>query len=234
MLADLARRDDVIAFDLFGDLDLRADRVVKRRSLTALVDAAMEEEPGDVIYGASFENHPKLVERLAERHTLLGNPPEVLRAVRDPARLAAVLGDLYARSTFMPPSSGCWLRKPLRGGEASGCASGAAARCRPGRSCRSASTGSRARWPRSATGRMPSCSGSGAARGTARVRRARIPLVREPRSATGAGAAGPAAGDLLPAGGRVRPAGTVRRRLHLGRRRAWGSRSSRARPPRSR
>jgi hypothetical protein len=116
MLADLARRDDVIAFDLFGDLDLRADRVVKRRSLTALVDAAMEEEPGDVIYGASFENHPKLVERLAERHTLLGNPPEVLRAVRDPARLAAVLEGSYARSTFTPPSSGRWLRKPLRGG----------------------------------------------------------------------------------------------------------------------
>jgi uncharacterized protein len=116
MLADLARRDDVIAFDLFGDTDLRAERVVKRRSLTALVDAAMEEEPGEVIYGASFENHPKLVERLAERHTLLGNPPEVLRAVRDPARLAAVLGDSYARSTFMPPSSGRWLRKPLRGG----------------------------------------------------------------------------------------------------------------------
>ena len=115
MLADLARRDDVIAFDLFGDMDLRADRVVKRRSLTALVDAAMEEEPGEVIYGASFENHPKLVERLAERHTLLGNPPEVLRAVRDPVKLGAVL-DSYAPSTFTPPSSGRWLRKPLRGG----------------------------------------------------------------------------------------------------------------------
>jgi uncharacterized protein len=115
MLADLARRDDVIAFDLFGDMDLHAERVVKRRSLTALVDAAMEEEPGEVIYGASFENHPKLVERLAERHTLLGNPPEVLRAVRDPVKLGAVLAS-YAPSTFTPPSSGRWLRKPLRGG----------------------------------------------------------------------------------------------------------------------
>ena len=115
MLADLARRDDVIAFDLFGDRDLRADRIVTRRSLTALVDAAMEEEPGEVIYGASFENHPKLVERLAERHTLLGNPPEVLRAVRDPLKLGAVL-DCYPRTTFTPPTSGRWLRKPLRGG----------------------------------------------------------------------------------------------------------------------
>jgi predicted ATP-grasp superfamily ATP-dependent carboligase len=115
MLADLARRDDVIAFDLFGDRDLRAERVVKRRTLTALVDAAMEEQPGEVIYGASFENHPKLVERLAERHTLLGNPPEVLRAVRDPVRLGAAL-DCYARTTFTLPTSGRWLRKPLRGG----------------------------------------------------------------------------------------------------------------------
>ena len=115
MLADLARRDDVIAFDLFGDMDLRADRVVTRRSLTALVDAAIEEEPSDVIYGASFENHPKLVERLGERHRLLGNPPETLRAVRDPARLAAVLGDSYPRIATAP-TSGRWLRKPLRGG----------------------------------------------------------------------------------------------------------------------
>ena len=116
MLADLARRDDVIAFDLFGDLDLRADRVVTRRGLSALVDAAVAEEPGAVVFGASFENHPALVERLGERHTLLGNPPDTLRAVRDPARLGAALGDLYARTTVTPPSSGRWLRKPLRGG----------------------------------------------------------------------------------------------------------------------
>jgi uncharacterized protein len=116
MLADLARRDGVIAFDLFGDLDLRADRVVTRRGLTALVDAAVAEAPGAVVYGASFENHPALVERLGERHALLGNPPSTLRAVRDPAQLGAALGDLYPRTTDTVPSSGRWLRKPLRGG----------------------------------------------------------------------------------------------------------------------
>jgi predicted ATP-grasp superfamily ATP-dependent carboligase len=117
MLADLARRDDVIAFDLFGDLDLRAARVVKRRSLAALVNAAVEEAPAAVVYGAGFENHPRLVERLAERHTLLGNPAGTLRAVRDPARLGAALGELpYPRTTVTAPSSGRWLRKPLRGG----------------------------------------------------------------------------------------------------------------------
>jgi uncharacterized protein len=121
MLADLARRDGqrVVAFDLFGDLDLgrSADRVVTRRGLTALVDAAVREAPGAVVYGASFENHPALVERLGERHALLGNPPQTLRAVRDPVRLGAALGDLpYPRTSDTVPSSGRWLRKPLRGG----------------------------------------------------------------------------------------------------------------------
>jgi uncharacterized protein len=121
MLADLAIRDRqrVVAFDLFGDLDLRgsASRVVTRRGLTALVDAATAEPQGAVVYGASFENHPALVERLGERHALLGNAPGTLRAVRDPARLGAALGELpHPRTTVTTPSSGRWLRKPLRGG----------------------------------------------------------------------------------------------------------------------
>jgi predicted ATP-grasp superfamily ATP-dependent carboligase len=121
MLADLAMRSGrrVVAFDLFGDLDLRrsASRVVTRRDLTALVDAAVAEAPGAVVYGASFENHPALVERLGERHALLGNPSRTLRAVRDPARLSAALGGLpHPRTTVTAPSSGRWLRKPLRGG----------------------------------------------------------------------------------------------------------------------
>ena len=121
MLADLAMRGGrrVVALDLFGDLDLHrsADRVVTRPGMTALVDAAMAEAPGAVVYGASFENHPALVERLSERHALLGNPSSTLRAVRDPAQLGAALGDLpHPRVTVAAPSSGRWLRKPLRGG----------------------------------------------------------------------------------------------------------------------
>ena len=121
MLADLAMRDGhrVVAFDLFGDVDLRrrASRVVTRRGLTALVDAAVAEAPGAVVYGASFENHPALVERLGERHALLGNSVTTLRAVRDPAQLGAALGELpHPRTAVTAPSSGRWLRKPLRGG----------------------------------------------------------------------------------------------------------------------
>jgi uncharacterized protein len=125
MLADLARRDGqpVAAFDLFGDLDLRRSgaRVVTGESLTALVEAAVSEPAGAVVYGASFENHPVLVGRLAERHRLLGNDPRTLRAVRDPIRLEAALRDagLPCPSTFADAPgdrSRRWLRKPLRGG----------------------------------------------------------------------------------------------------------------------
>jgi predicted ATP-grasp superfamily ATP-dependent carboligase len=125
MLADLARRDGwrVVAFDLFGDLDLRrsASRVVTRGGLRALVDAAAREVASGVVYGASFENHPALVARLAERHVLLGNTPATLRAVRDPARLGEALrgAGLPYPPTFLaapPEPSRRWLRKPLRGG----------------------------------------------------------------------------------------------------------------------
>jgi predicted ATP-grasp superfamily ATP-dependent carboligase len=122
MLADLARRDGhrVVAFDLFGDLDLRrsADRVVTAARLTTLVDAAVREAPSGVVYGASFENHPALVERLAERHALLGNAPATLRAVRDPEKVGAALREFpYPRTSLLAPAEpGGWLRKPLRGG----------------------------------------------------------------------------------------------------------------------
>ena len=125
MLADLALRDGqtVVAFDLFGDLDLRRSgaRVVKRDGLTELVDAAVEVPARGLVYGASFENHPALVARLAERHALLGNTPESLRAVRNPARLGAALRDAglaFPRTLALAPSDrpGRWLRKPLRGG----------------------------------------------------------------------------------------------------------------------
>jgi uncharacterized protein len=125
MLADLAVRDGqrVVAFDLFGDLDLRrgASGVVTRAGLSALVDAAVAVQPGRVVYGASFENHPALVARLGERHALLGNSAQTLRAVRDPQRLATTLRDagfVHPRTFAAAPDerSGRWLRKPLRGG----------------------------------------------------------------------------------------------------------------------
>lgn len=87
---------DVTTVDAFGDLDLPASaqvRVVPPRftacraaaaALTASYDAA--------VYLAGFENHPRAVARLASGGALWGNPPDVLRRVRDPVRVAAALG----------------------------------------------------------------------------------------------------------------------------------------------
>jgi predicted ATP-grasp superfamily ATP-dependent carboligase len=120
MLADLAMRDGrpVVAFDLFGDLDLRRSgaRVVTGSGLIELVDAAVRVPAAGIVYGASFENHPALVERLAERHVVLGNTAATLRAVRDPSRLAAA-DPAYPRTLAVAPDGeGRWLSKPLRGG----------------------------------------------------------------------------------------------------------------------
>lgn len=151
--AESARRAgyDVISVDPFGDRDHR--RTVSNRSLKrdgpdrpraagteaagpdhdapdggglapALVRLSEGVRATEVAYGSSFENHPALVRRLARGGRLLGNPPEVLDAVRNPSRLFGALGEAGFR---VPRSSAVgegpseaaptrWLRKPVRGG----------------------------------------------------------------------------------------------------------------------
>ena len=252
MLADLAMRDGqpVAAFDLFGDLDLRRGgaRVVALPggSLTALVDAAVQMPAGGVVYGASFENHPALVARLAERHALLGNAPQTLRAVRDPQRLASALRDAglpYPRTFAAAPDdrSGRWLRKPLRGGGGTrvrawrgGALPAGDGRAGAHRRGRVLGGGGRRRGGR---GRARA---HRAARRAPGVRRARLPLVREPRPAAPARRrarrpAGAGARDLLVPGRRVRACAGCSASTSSGTASARGrSRSTRARRRRSR
>lgn len=134
-LAQSARRAgvDAASVDLFGDRDHRralpvlslgragADDYAAAKLVRLCRRVAAEE----VVYGADLENHPRLVAELSDGHRLLGNPPAVLRRVRDPSRLEASLrdGGLPApevrRHDDPLPSGGeeaGWLRKPLRGG----------------------------------------------------------------------------------------------------------------------
>ena len=110
--------------DLFGDRDL-----VKIANWTAIRDyplgvteAASCLPPGPWIYTGGLENHPDLIDQIAAARPLLGNPGEVLRAVRDPLHLAACLRqdglDAPDVSRERPRSgdSSQWLRKPLRSG----------------------------------------------------------------------------------------------------------------------
>jgi predicted ATP-grasp superfamily ATP-dependent carboligase len=116
MLAMLAAADghEVVAFDRFGDVDLRAiaPGATARRS-AEMVALAEVVEADAVVYGAGLENRPDLAARLAAGRELLGTPPKLLPAVRDPWALGEVV---RVPETARAASGDGWLRKPLRGG----------------------------------------------------------------------------------------------------------------------
>ncbi|MCU0872094.1 MAG: ATP-grasp domain-containing protein [Pirellulaceae bacterium] len=112
-----------LAADCFRDEDLAA----------ACHCLRIDRYPGDLehvasafpacpwLYTGGLENHPQLVDRIAERRTLLGNSGRVLRQVRNPFRLAEALRDagLPSLEVFdVPPGDGrgLWLRKPRKSG----------------------------------------------------------------------------------------------------------------------
>jgi predicted ATP-grasp superfamily ATP-dependent carboligase len=124
----------VTAIDAFGDVDLRAvaTAVPLRRdagspfTARAAARAAREVDASAVAYSASFENYPETIAALAAGRWLLGNPPEVVRAVRQPVTLMRVLGQLgfavpatrasAPLRTSGPSQRHQWLRKPRKSG----------------------------------------------------------------------------------------------------------------------
>lgn len=127
---------DVVAVDAFGDLDLHArarlvlhtrdrrGRFTTRAALRAATGIACDA----VAYVAGFENHPRAVAALARGRVLWGNPPAVLRRVRDPLVLARKLQARglptpAVRATRPPPPSRSrWLVKPRASGGGHGVA----------------------------------------------------------------------------------------------------------------
>jgi predicted ATP-grasp superfamily ATP-dependent carboligase len=120
----------VAAADAFGDLDLRACADVLPPRASGGFDptetaAAARGLPVDAVaYTSNFENHPAAVSALARGRRLLGNPPAVLRRVRDPLELMRALRRLGfetpATLAAPPRSPGAdrprWLLKPRRSG----------------------------------------------------------------------------------------------------------------------
>ena len=94
----LAAGYEVVSVDGFGDRDLVEPLPCPREHLTIHpfdpMRAAEEASalPADaVVYTANLENHPAAVARLGRGRRLLGNPPEVLAAVRDAERVEHAL-----------------------------------------------------------------------------------------------------------------------------------------------
>jgi predicted ATP-grasp superfamily ATP-dependent carboligase len=123
----------IITVDYFGDLD--QERLCETHSLrargagysaAAVLEVAQELAYDAVVYCGGLENHPGVVAELARDRLLLGNPPDVLRRVRDPGQLFPFLASrgFAAPDTRLPsaplPPAGTWLVKPARGGGGQG------------------------------------------------------------------------------------------------------------------
>jgi predicted ATP-grasp superfamily ATP-dependent carboligase len=129
MIAQLAVADgyEVTALDRFGDVDLRAIAPgATASSNDALTALAANVDADAVVYGGGLENRPDLVARLADGRELLGTPPELLAAARDPWAVGAAARAAGARAPetravdgltpAFDRAAGGWLRKPQRGG----------------------------------------------------------------------------------------------------------------------
>ncbi len=110
------------AADLFGDRDLlAASNWIRIEDYPLEVVSAVSRLPdGPWLYTGGLENYPDVVDSIAAKRPLFGNPGRVLRAVRNPFRLAEVVrrhGFHAPTSQSQPPSPraiGRWLKKPLR------------------------------------------------------------------------------------------------------------------------
>jgi predicted ATP-grasp superfamily ATP-dependent carboligase len=77
-------------------------------------------QPGSWLYTGALENHPELISRWQGIRPLLGNSAEVLRLVRNPAMVSAVLRNAGLAAPLVRleganlPRDGTWLRKPRR------------------------------------------------------------------------------------------------------------------------
>jgi predicted ATP-grasp superfamily ATP-dependent carboligase len=115
-----------LCIDYFADRDLSsacaAIRVDPEEGALGLANAAFGVPSASWIYTGPLENHPELVDRLCSVHALSGNTAESLRAVRDPLRVADVLGragmphpDVELSEKRLPRNR-TWLVKPRASG----------------------------------------------------------------------------------------------------------------------
>lgn len=129
MLAELAAADgwEVVAFDQFGDVDLRAVAAgATARTGDELAALAAGVDADAFAYGGGPENRPDVVDALSQGRELLGVSPACLLAVRDPWTLGAAARAAGARAPETRPAvdppagagrdAGRWLAKPLCSG----------------------------------------------------------------------------------------------------------------------
>ncbi|MGB7988616.1 MAG: ATP-grasp domain-containing protein [Candidatus Methylophosphatis roskildensis] len=121
-----------VVLDCFADADTRviaesassvADHSGVRFDGYRLLETAERlSPPADtdaMVYGAGFESDPALLESFARRYPLCGNPPEVVRLVKNPETLFPLLDEVglpYPDTRLDPPATtDGWLIKRIGG-----------------------------------------------------------------------------------------------------------------------
>src|ERR1700685_729887 len=112
-----------VCADLFADEARReiAEILPVDAYPSGLVEAVAQAPDVPWIYTGALENRPGLLAQLGGLGTLWGNPADVVRAVRNPFRLHAVLEGsrlpalAVRRKSLPPPADGSWLLKPRQG-----------------------------------------------------------------------------------------------------------------------
>lgn len=118
--------------DLFADLDLRARCPAMTLPSETYPEGfrdvmGLDLPPGPWMYTGGLENRPALVEALANHRPLWGNPPCVLKQVRNPEMVAALLAArgvpapaVWSASSGQLPRDGRWVLKPRAGAGGTG------------------------------------------------------------------------------------------------------------------
>jgi uncharacterized protein len=111
------------AVDLFSDRDLKQLAPCITCPIATFPDALptliANFPPGPVLYTGGLENHPNIIAQLASKRPLWGSLPVVLDRVRNPHFVQTIRkADESTPKVITPgdpaPSTGRWLRKPLR------------------------------------------------------------------------------------------------------------------------
>jgi len=125
VMAESAARGGLrpVSLDLFGDADTRAASAHcvalpsrdRRLDEDALLAAARAWTGAELVYGGGIDTRPELLRRLMRGNRLLGNDPDTVSLVHDPAPFFALLDRLGIRHpdvVFSPPAdTGPWLLK---------------------------------------------------------------------------------------------------------------------------
>tara|TARA_B110000263_G_scaffold144298_1_gene125163 strand:- start:7998 stop:9128 length:1131 start_codon:yes stop_codon:yes gene_type:complete len=110
------------AMDMFGDIDTRtrSNFQLLNNYPTACISLLPDVQPDAICITGAMENHPRVLQELSTRSTLLAPTVDQIARMRDPLDLQAVLASsscqyprTFASNQRLPQDKTRWLKKPI-------------------------------------------------------------------------------------------------------------------------